>query len=404
MRAILHIGTEKTGTTSIQSFLTQNRQALRQFGYAYLESTGLPSNRKLATYCFNSDRHDDHHVALGIVESEKRELWRAKFEEDFDREVRSLDESVRSVFISNEQLHSRLFSIEEIQRVNDILYKYFDSVEVFVYLRRQDKMACSLYSTALKCGHSMEQVLPQVPDTDHYYNYEVLLDKWSEVFGQQNITVRVFDRKELAGGDLLSDFLTASNALDIDLKQLELPGMENESLLPPAQEYLRLCNQVPGPASPRESSNVRNFLISSLEELYGGKPRLPTRAQATEFYQKFIASNNRVAHKWLDREVLFEEKFTEYPEEEIETGLDLQMAVNISMELLKLKTTSTWKDSQRLLKDIEADPAETVGLVADYFATINPALSRKLRQSSVGFNVDESNRSECKLQDRDIAA
>lgn len=392
MRAILHIGTEKTGTTSIQSFLTQNRQELRQFGYAYLESTGLPSNRKLATYCFDSDRHDDHHVALGIVESEKREQWRAQFEKDFDQEIRSLDGNIHTVFISNEQLHSRLFSLDEIQRVKHILARYFDSVEVYVYLRRQDKMACSLYSTALKCGHSMEQVLPQVPDTDHYYNYEVLLDKWSEIFGQSNITVRVFDRKELVGGDLLSDFLNASNALDIDLNKLELPGMENESLLPMAQEYLRMCNQVPGPASPKVSSNVRNFLISSLEELYGGKPRLPTRGQATEFYSKFSSSNNRVALKWLGRETLFEEKFAEYPEAEIENALDLQMAVNISMEILKLKTTSDWQNSQVLLKNINTDPDATTELLAQYFAPINPALSKKLRQSAV------------QLQDSDIAA
>jgi len=379
VRAILHIGTEKTGTTSIQSFLTQNREGLKQFGYAYLQSAGLPSNRKLATYCFNSDRHDDHHVALGIVEPAQRAQWRAKFETDFDNEIKSLKTGIHSVFISNEQLHSRLFALEEIQRVKELLYGYFESVEVYVYLRRQDKMACSLYSTALKCGHSMDQILPQVPDTDHYYNYEVLLDKWCEIFGKENITVRVFDRKELINGDLLSDFLNVSNSQNIDLEKLVLPGMENESLLPPAQEYLRLCNQVPGPASPKESDNVRNLLIASLEALYGGKPRLPTRGQATEFYQKFSPSNNRVAAKWLDRETLFEEKFSEYPESSEASELDMQMAINISMEILKLNITNTWQDSQRLLKSIDANPSNTANLVAEYFSVINPALSRRVR-------------------------
>jgi len=381
VRAILHIGTEKTGTTSIQSFLTQNREGLKQFGYAYLQSAGLPSNRKLATYCFNSDRHDDHHVALGIIEPAQREQWRLNFERDFDHEIKSLEAGIHSVFISNEQLHSRLFALEEIERVRDLLSGYFESVEVYVYLRRQDKMACSLYSTALKCGHSMDQILPQVPDTDHYYNYEVLLDKWCDVFGKDSITVRVFDRKELIDGDLLSDFLNVSNSLNIELEKLVLPGMENESLLPPAQEYLRLCNQVPGAASPRESDNVRNMLITSLEALYGGKPRLPTRGQATEFYQKFSASNNRVAKKWFNRETLFEEKFSEYPESSEQNDLDMQMAVNISMEILKLNITNTWQESQRLLKAIESSPANTASLLAEYFSSINPVLSKRVKES-----------------------
>ncbi len=380
MRAILHIGTEKTGTTSIQSFLTQNRKELAQFGYAYLQSAGLPSNRKLATYCFNSDHHDDHHVSLGIVEPEKREKWRSDFASDFEKEIKGLAPNIHSVFISNEQLHSRLFSLEEIQRVKDTLGSYFESVEVYVYLRRQDKMACSLYSTALKCGHSMEHILPQVAELDHYYNYEVLLDKWSEIFGEDSITVRVFDRKELVSGDLLSDFLSVSNSQDIDLEKLELPGMENESLLPMAQEYLRMCNQVSGPASPRTSNALRNFLIASLEELYGGKPRLPTRSQATEFYQKFSPSNNRVAEKWLGRETLFEENFSEYPETSGDTDLDTQAAIDISMEILSLSATSTSQSSQRLLKSIEENPDNAVNLIARYFTPINPTLSDKIKQ------------------------
>lgn len=380
LRAILHIGTEKTGTTSIQSFLTRNRTELGQFGYAYLQSTGLPSNRKLATYCFNSDRHDDHHVSLDIVDPVKREQWRSRFVQEFDTEIKSLNPEVHSVFISNEQLHSRLFALEEINRVKELLSDYFDAVEVYVYLRRQDKMACSLYSTALKCGHSMEHILPQVPDTDHYYNYEVLLDKWAEVFGKKNITVRIFDRKELVSGDLLSDFLAASNASEIDLQKLELPGMENESLLPAAQEYLRLCNQVAGPASPKVNNNVRYLLIASLEELYGGKPKLPTRQQATEFYQKFQASNNRVAVSWLNRETLFDDNFIEYPESTLEEELDLQMAIDMSMEILKLHTHNSWQDTQKLLKSIDTDPANTAILIAEYFSTVNPALGKRVRE------------------------
>ncbi len=32
---ILHIGTDKTGTTTLQNFLAANRSALRQMGYVF---------------------------------------------------------------------------------------------------------------------------------------------------------------------------------------------------------------------------------------------------------------------------------------------------------------------------------------------------------------------------------
>ena len=53
-RAILHIGTEKTGTTSIQKFLFQNRRKLLSSGTLFPESAGYISNQRLVVYGKNA--------------------------------------------------------------------------------------------------------------------------------------------------------------------------------------------------------------------------------------------------------------------------------------------------------------------------------------------------------------
>ncbi|MBE3829324.1 hypothetical protein HJ140_09590 [Vibrio parahaemolyticus] len=46
-KLVLHIGTEKTGTTSIQSMLSQNRQRFKAQGFHVLECAGEENHRLL---------------------------------------------------------------------------------------------------------------------------------------------------------------------------------------------------------------------------------------------------------------------------------------------------------------------------------------------------------------------
>jgi len=49
-KAILHIGTEKTGTTSIQLYLYENRARLARQGYLFPETCDYLSSRKLVVF------------------------------------------------------------------------------------------------------------------------------------------------------------------------------------------------------------------------------------------------------------------------------------------------------------------------------------------------------------------
>lgn len=81
-KLILHIGTEKTGTTSIQKFLNLNKDELLNEGIFYPMGTcgtdNYPNHRKLATACFNLGHEDDSFKSLRLSQDNFND-WRDSF-------------------------------------------------------------------------------------------------------------------------------------------------------------------------------------------------------------------------------------------------------------------------------------------------------------------------------------
>ncbi|AOS97767.1 hypothetical protein AUP74_02364 [Microbulbifer aggregans] len=318
MKAIVHIGTEKTGTSTIQEFFNLNRARLMKIGVAYLKSPGPINNRKLATYCMRDDFIDDHIKQLGLLDHERRQEWKREFLAEFQGEIQGLGSGAQSVVISSEHFHSRLRGRDEVQNLKEILEPYFDDIQIVVYLRRQDELAVSHYSTHLKTGKFRDEVLDSRVSADNsYFDYYGLAKKWSEVFGFENVTLRPFVKERLERGDVLEDFLSQC---DIDSRiGFKFPERKNETLSAPLQKFLRAFNQAfPRYQDNREdllSRDLRNFLIQGLSGsgITGGEKVLPSRAQALEFYQRFSDGNNRLFDEFFNGESIFSGDFSRYP-------------------------------------------------------------------------------------------
>ena len=159
-RAIIHIGTAKTGSTSLQSFLHQNRNKLLEYGYAYLTTSGLKNQHKLATYCFDADQVNEHTSDLGISNTISRAEWKSNFKRQLLAEPKSFDRNVHTLIILLELFHSCLNSDAIIFRLKDPLSPLLESISTLVYLRRQDQLATSRYSTMIRSGLYLDRVLP----------------------------------------------------------------------------------------------------------------------------------------------------------------------------------------------------------------------------------------------------
>lgn len=306
-RAVLHIGTEKTGSTSIQRCLAARRGTLP--GVRYALSPGIENHTGLAAYAQDDAVHDDLRQALGVA-SEDVAAYRRRLERDLAAEV---DAHGASVFLfSNEHCQSRLCRSGEVGRLACLLHRFFDEVRVVVYLRRQDRLAVSRHATTIRYGATDRDVFAQSDVPPDYWDYEALLDRWAGAFGEASLVVRLYERASLASGSVVADFARIAGFSAPEGEDLR----ENRSLAPAALELLRLMNpHLPVLEPDGRPGEARGPLVDWLEAMFPGTGPRPARAEARAFLDRFAASNERVRRAWFSgRATLFDEDFDDYPE------------------------------------------------------------------------------------------
>lgn len=322
MRLILHIGTEKTGSTAIQQHLVANRAAMAEGGAHLCESAGQANHRALVAAFMLGDFHDDFLRLRNLVEPASRDAWRAQLLEAFTAEVELAKADADVFVVSSEHFHSRLLEADSVAQLAAFLNPLFSDISVVCYLRRQDEMALSFYSEKLRAGFIPPEILPlsnlrrRQGALPPFFDFESLLDRWSEAFGPGRLSVQLYQADSLLNADVVEDFFQLA---DLGPPEIRLPSAANPSLCLAAQAALRRYNDICGGqdvAARDHHRPGRQALVAYLQE-QGGQDRgqLPTREEAKAFYAAFAASNNRVAARWFQRAQLFHEDFSVYPEQ-----------------------------------------------------------------------------------------
>ena len=203
MRIILHIGAWKTGSSAIQQFMAGARDALRAHGVAApADAVDAYGRGRIMKKLNGTDE------AAAVILAEMAQL-RA--------------EGVKTLVISNE--HYWPLPEEAIKRIGERLKAVSDQVEVLIYVRPQEKMWRSLHSQQakkfqVKTGAALwgtDDFLPPV-FAERAVHYHQTLDLFANVFGQDAISVRLYERDRFVGRDVVADFLSA---IGLDWTQFE---------------------------------------------------------------------------------------------------------------------------------------------------------------------------------------
>jgi hypothetical protein len=301
MKAIVHIGTEKTGTQSIQACLHKNRRALADAGYVISQSDDHHNSRALAAYGLNPDKKDDYLRSNNIRTPEERECFQHSFEQRFRDEIQSLPAETHTVIFSSEHFHSRLKTQQEVERVRDLLAPHFDEFKIICYLRDQASCCASSYSTEIKSGRviSLATYSSRCVPENHYYNYSVFLSLWEDVFGLHALDVALFDPSCLLNRNLLDDFTARLGPELVGRLNTDLPA-ENESL---SRTGLVLSKMISRLAPKETQRKIWQKGISG--KLTGPGERLSLELRQNIF-NAFRESNEAVRKKFFpDRAVLF---------------------------------------------------------------------------------------------------
>lgn len=309
----LHIGTEKTGTTSIQHFMAANRESLLEAGFLYPTSLNTPNHMALARYALEDDRVGDLRRTIGLEGTGAVERYRERIAEGLRAEI-AAGPKPRALILSNEHCHSQLTSDAEVARLGDLLRAVAQEITVIVYLRPQHELALSKYSTHIKMGGRSINPFPNTRNgLPAYYDYQSLIARWSNQFGAENMHVRLFDRSAMVNGNLLDD---VAAVIGLDTASLVVPPKQNESLSPEGLALLRALNE----HIPRFLDGKRNplhtKLVRQMERTFPGRGVQVGRKRAETFLAAFEAGNETVRTQFFpERDHLFDVDWGRFPEE-----------------------------------------------------------------------------------------
>ncbi|MEM1144296.1 MAG: hypothetical protein AAGI88_17075 [Pseudomonadota bacterium] len=317
MRLLLHIGTEKTGSTALQEYLESRRRTLAEAGF--LLPDFLEGSNHLELACmFMADRKDDEFLSSkGFSTPEARARRREELLSALADQVKANRKSASTMLISSEHFQSRLTDPKEVDQFIRSIAPIFCEVKVVCYLRRQERMALSFYTQKLRGGYVPPNILPvrsvrhTRPNPPIFFDYESLLDRWAGAVGEENVLPVVYERSSLASGDVIVDFFQRIGC--------EFPGHTdslslNTSYDAAGQLAMLAFNRLNFHRR-EEATEVRMKLDRFLQEQADGRPLLPPSSEAREFNEAFTESNRRVAERWFNRKELFQESGLEYPAE-----------------------------------------------------------------------------------------
>ncbi|EFB0442158.1 hypothetical protein HF828_001672, partial [Campylobacter lari] len=128
---------------------------------------------------------------------------------------------------------------------------------IIVYFRDMLEMLSGLFNTQIKLGYETSLAMQNVElhqEGREICNYKQTLQWWGEVFGKENLIVRLFDKNEFYQGDLLKDFIH-SIGLEWD-DEFIIPPEQNKSLDLLGIELLRRVNKLTLPFLEKANRNI----------------------------------------------------------------------------------------------------------------------------------------------------
>lgn len=187
-RFVLHIGANKTGTSSIQKMLCENRATLRGAGWDYPDFHVLHMAHHRLAYSISG--HADRGLAPG---------W----EEEFRDLVRATDRR----YIFSSELFFRTVDPRAAAR-------YFppDETRIVLYLRDHLGYMMSWYAQAVQ----ERNLTASFSDFVQIFSQPFMhfLSGWERTYGRDRTVIRLFVRKELVGEDTRIDFLQTLDGVD----------------------------------------------------------------------------------------------------------------------------------------------------------------------------------------------
>lgn len=349
----LHIGLPKTGTTSLQHFLSENRSVLEKYRISYPD-VGF-------RYVHALPQRNGHFLLASYTEASKdgKESPGAEYLAGLDQ-IASMASDFDKIILSDESLWRNTPRFPNFwPNLKAELKKRNLDIRIVVYLRRQDLWVQSMWGQIVKMETTLD--FQSFLDSDYcmptdYYAY---LEFLSSFFGKDAMIVRLYENSQYRGKEknIFSDFLDIFGLTIQDGFQVDEYNY-NRSLNGSCLELRRRLNHFSGM---RDSTLLRK----SIKEVYDnnlaadaslkGTWFLPGEQQA--YLDTFSESNGKVALEYLGRKdrILFREPVEDLPTYEVSSEDlldDAILAYGRAFQVLEKENIKLKKELSKIQGDL----------------------------------------------------
>ena len=295
---IVHIGTHKTGTTSLQLFFQENFHEFARAGM-HVAQAGRYLMRDASGATAATPGH--HDLAWDLV-ADGENVLRAVLDE-----LRAVPS--RSALLSSEDFSLLYARPAMLEILRDRMLAAGFGVKIVVYLRAQAAYAESMYVERLKHAHVRPlavyldrileegRYLPPGTRQDIAFEYGRLLEPFVRVFGAENVAVRAYAPQNTT--EIFADFLTVLQHFDPELAAAQ-PKLkvahprQNESL-----SFAGVLATLHAEAQRSSLAGAAEFIRSRAEELSaaiaGSRFALLSRDEHLALLHRFGDDNRRIA-------------------------------------------------------------------------------------------------------------
>ncbi|WHI46638.1 hypothetical protein ACJJIW_20025 [Microbulbifer sp. JMSA004] len=309
MNLVIFIGHHKVGSTSLQTFLTNNFLTLINRGVLYpaVESKGMASNllRAVKGKDLGGPTHinirEPHNALAFRMMSESANSWRIPPYHTGLPSVHQMlliiKEQIAALTPSTVVLCSEVFSNfgvrcpEMIERLKAELG--ISDVTIVCTLRRPDEYLASWHSQRLRFGHKMGALRDDGLEeylSDIHFNYRSLLEPWVKEFPQAKFAIRSYSDVLGEGGSIIDFFkqaglekkikglstksISANQSIHLGLLEvgrLALHHLETESARMLCRKMIKISSKVDLPPSKQIElfgPEKREFLFSEFQPVH----------------------------------------------------------------------------------------------------------------------------------------
>lgn len=341
MKLIIHIGTHKTGTTSIQRWLWHTKSELIGQGVWY------PSYSEILGENF-SDHYAHHDLAKGIMGESKR--FKPEDVEAFFRGLhqQAVDKpDCNTVLISAEpflrgQLGNENTKWARIEKFQEYLSQIavFKHVKIVVVFRNYCDYLESLYNEHVKVTNYKKKIAHFYKDFEERFQYRSIVESWGNHFSEVTpLSFEVLSRS----GDLSREFLRSVLGIESIPVNGRPTGSRQLNASLPIQfvELKRLFNGHMQRSHSQEIAETLQILTADeeLKDYFEGKRGWLSDRQKLEFIGKFEGDID-----WLVNQYGFEKHILTNPTSPGAVpfhGLTIDEIISLSAKILNARRTSS---------------------------------------------------------------